>query len=210
MQRTFKQKHLAALAAAIVLTSACAATSPTASAPNASPSAAFRAENVLVIGFANNYEGRTRFERKLASDLKASGLNATALYAAADGKKPIEREAIEALIERDGYNAVLVSRALETGAAASMKDGTAATKAVRREGNAVNLFRYDYEELNEPAVIDIKLSVRIYTELFAAGSSERIWALESTISRKDSIDELINEASDKIVRQLKRDKLIGN
>jgi hypothetical protein len=71
------------------------------------------------------------------------------------------------------------------------------------------LFRYDYEELNEPATININLSVTIYTELFAADSSEQIWALESKISKKEYLEELINEASEKIVRQLKRDGWIG-
>jgi hypothetical protein len=165
--------------------------------------------NILVIGVANDYEGRSRFERKLSRDLSAAGTSGTALYTVAGGNKPIEREAIENLVKDKGFDAVLISRVVDRNASAAMKAGASATKAIRRDDRPINLFRYDYEELNEPAVVDINLGVTIYTEVFAAASSERVWALESTISNQDSLDQLINEAAETIVRRLKRDDLIG-
>ena len=66
------------------------------------------------------------------------------------------------------------------------------------------------EELNEPMVLNTSLSVTISTELFAAANSQKVWSIESSISRKDNLDELINEASETIVRRRRKDKLIRN
>jgi hypothetical protein len=172
------------------------------------PSAPF--SSILVIGVADNYEGRAKFERKLASELRAAGTTATALYVAAGGNKPIEREAIEALVQANGYDAVLISRVLNRNTDASMKAGSSASKAVRKDGGGIDLFRYDYEELNEPTTWNVELSVTISTELFAASDSQRVWAIESSISDKDYVEDVINEAADIIVRRLNRDRLIRN
>jgi hypothetical protein len=204
-----KRLSFIGLAFSVLLIGACATSSSSTS--NESPPAVDRPafKNILVVGVANDYEGRSRFERKLARDLAAAGTAGTALYTVGGGNKPIEREAIENIVKEKGFDAVLISRVLDRDASAAVKAGSSATKAVRRDDRPINLFRYDYEELNEPAVVDINLGVTMYTELFAAESSQRVWALESTISNQDSMDQLINEAAETIVRRLKRDDMIG-
>lgn len=186
---------------------ACSTSTPTVLDDGGSYSAT-RFNNILVIGVADDYEGRSKFERKLASELRTSGAKATALYAAAGGNKPIDREAISTLVEANGYDSVLISKVLNRDSRVSLQPGSSATKSVRKDGGAIDLFRYDYVELNEPATLDMKLSLTISTELFAAVDSRLIWAIESEISNK-ALDDLINEASDKIARRLKRDNLIG-
>lgn len=207
MRHSYDQIPLLALAAVALFVSACATSTGTNIA--VSPSSDFRPNNILVIGVAPDYEGRSQFERELARDLSAAGAPATPLYVAAGGNKPIVREAIESLVEEKGYDAVLISRVIDRSASAAEKAGSTATKAVRRDSRPIDLFRYDYEELNEPPVIDMELSVTIQTELFAADNAERVWEYELKISNKDSLGHLITEASEKIVRRLKRDDLIG-
>lgn len=197
------------LVAVTLLLAACATSTPTVGNSGAAPSAQPDLNSILVIGVANDYEGRTRFERKLARDLTAAGTPATAMYVAAGGNKPIVRAAIEELVNAKGFDGVLISRVVDRDADASMRSGSAATKAVRKGDRPADLFRYDYEELNEPVNIDIKLSVTISTELFAGSSRDRVWALESSISNKEMLDQVINEASEKIVRRLQRDGFVG-
>lgn len=164
--------------------------------------------NILVIGVAADYEGRSQFERKLSADLRAAGTNATAMYVVAGGNKPIAREAIEELVQSEGYDAVLISRVVNRNTDASMKDGSAGAKAVRKDGGAIDLFRYDYEEINEPMTLDVNLSVAFTTELFTASDSQRVWAIESSISDKDYLEQVIDEAAVIVVRRLKKDRLI--
>ena len=202
MPRIRKRSHFLAYVALSIVICGCSASPQT-------NQDAKRFNNLLVIGVGVDYEGRSRFERKLVSDLKAEGVNATALYVAAGGNKPIEREAIKALVEANGYDSVLISRVLSRDSETSQNSGFAGAKAVRKDGGAVNLFRYDYVDLSEPAVLDIKLSIRFSTELFAATDSQRVWAIEAEVSKKDQLEYVINEASETIVRRLKKDKLIG-
>ena len=58
-------------------------------------------------------------------------------------------------------------------------------------------------------ILDIDLSVTLATELFETADKAMIWGIESTISDKDMIEDLIDEAVDTIVRRLKGDRLIG-
>ena len=204
-------KHISSLGAlfALLLAAGCSTISQPVDDTNAAADAAGY-NNLLVIGVADDYEGRTRFERKLSNDLADEGVTATPLFVAAGGNVPISREQVVALIESNGYDAVLISRALDSDASASVRDGSAATKATRKEGRPLDLFRYDYKELNEPSDVDFRFGVRMYTELFSTTQDKQVWALESNIAAKDYMDLLINEASEKIVRQLRRDKLLDN
>ena len=210
MRRIRQRSLLFTLAIMSVAIGACTAATQTVSTEQASSAAVSRFSNILVIGVADDYERRTRFERRLASELKASGTAATALYVAAGGNKPIEREAILDLVNSNGYDAVLISKPLNRNTNAEMKTGSAATKTTRRDDGALHLFRYDYEELNEPTTWKLDLSVTLSTELFAAKGSQKVWAVETDVSKKESIEDLINEASEKIVARLKRDRLIRN
>lgn len=210
MRRIHQRSLFLALAALSAGISGCSASTGNMSTEGASSHEGTRFNNILVIGVANNYEGRSRFERKLTSELRAAGADATALYIAAGGNKPIVREAIEELVKTNGYDAVLISRPLNRDSDASMKSGSAATKAVRKDGGGIDLFRYDYEELNEPKTWIVDFSITISTELFAASGSQKVWSHETNVSKKETLEDLINEASEKIVRRLKRDRLIGN
>lgn len=163
-----------------------------------------------MIGVANDFEGRATFERKLVSELRALGADAAAMYLVAGGNKPIERSAVEVLVKENGFDAVLISRVLNRDTDASIKAGSAEAKAVRKDGRPINLFRYDYEELNEAPMLDLSMSVRLSTELFSVDSSEKVWAIESEVSSKDGISSLVLEAVDTIIRQVKKNRLVGN
>lgn len=193
----------------VLLISACAAPPPKTIDQQMSASGNKRFNNILVVGVAVDYEGRTQFERRLAKDLSKAGTPATAMYVAGGRNKPISRDAIQELVKANGYDSVLISRVIDRNAGSSMKSGSSSTKAVRRDGRPLDLFRYDYEELNEPATVNFSLGVTIYSELFEAEGNAQVWVLETAISEKEHLEQLVNEASEKIVRRLKKDKLIG-
>lgn len=198
----------AAMLALTIAAAACSAPTRTTSSAT-TDHAGKRFSNFLVIGVAHDYEGRAMFERKLARQLRAEGVDATAYYSVIGGNEPIDRESIEKLVAVEGYDAVLISRVLNRESDASVKSGSAGAKAIRKDGRPINLFRYDYEELNEPMMLNVDLTVTLSTELFETAGQEMIWSIESTISGKDMLEELVDDASETIVRRLKRDRLMG-
>ena len=210
MRLLSERSILPALVALAAFLSACSAPTRTVSTVPGSGYEGAGFNNILVIGVANDYEGRAMFERKLAAQLRSSLVKASAYYSVVGGNKPIDRESIEELVNAEGYDAVLISRVLNRESDASTKTGSAGAKAIRKDGRPINLFRYDYEELNEPMLLNIDLTVTLSTELFEATDKQNVWAIESTISDKDMLEDLIDEAVERIVKRLRRDRLIGS
>ena len=165
--------------------------------------------NILVIGVAHDYNGRARFERLLVSKLAEHDVAAVAYYRAMGGNKPIDRASIRHLVETEGFDAVLITRVLNRDNDAAMKSGSVATKSTRMNEGALQLFRYDYEELNEPATLSVEMSVKLSSEVFDVESRNLVWAIESEISKKEMVNQLVDDAVTTIVRRLKKDGLIG-
>jgi hypothetical protein len=182
---------------------ACSTPTRTSSTPGATNSDGRVFGNILVIGVANDYDGRARFERELATELKSLGINGTAYYSAVGGNKPINRQAIEALVKSDGFDAVLITKVLNRETTSTEKTGSAATKTTRKNGRAVDLFRYEYEELNEPVTLNIGLTVTISSELFAASDGQKVWSVESRISNKEMVSKIVDEAVSTVIKHLK-------
>jgi len=203
-----QQSSILILATIVVLISACSTPTRSSSTDDNLVVDSGPFENVLVIGVGEDYEGRTRFERKLSSDLRETGIQATAYYSAIGGNKLIDRESILQLIQSEGFDAVLISRAGNPDSGASITPGSVSTKVVRKDGRPIDLFRYDYEDLNQPAIMKVDLSVVLTTELYAAESRQKVWTMETTLSHEESLGGLIHDAADDIVRGLKKDKLI--
>ena len=197
------------LAIISVVASSCASgprTVPSADSPKYSgPSVS----KILVIGIADNYESRTRYERKLASDLRYAGTSASAYYVVAGGNKPIIRAAIEKSATDEGFDAVLISRVTNRDSDAKLKSGPAGAKATRRDGNKpLDLFRYDYEELNEPEVLDVNVNMTILSELFSLPVGDKIWSVETRLSKVKTLAEIIDATSAAVVERLQSDGLI--
>jgi hypothetical protein len=198
-------KVLLLLAASVVATG-CAATSTT----NASPGAAKAAySNFLVIGVAGDYNNRAYFERSVVSGIKAKGSSAHAFHVVVPGNKPVTREAVKEAIESGGFDAVLVSRVLDTDTDLDVKSAVTGTKVTRKDGGVLDLFRYDYEELDEPMSLELKTKVNIATELYSAASEQKVWSIDSVSSATENIGQLIEDAAENIVKRLDRDDLIA-
>jgi hypothetical protein len=167
---------------------------------------AFR--NLLVIGIADSYSNRATFERTLAQEISESGARATALYTLVDKDTPIDRPTVEKVVDEGSFDAILITRALNRDFKSTAKTGSPTAQAVPKGGSAANLFRYDYEELNEPATLSMELNIVIGSELFSAASREKVWSIEADISDQASMGVLVIDASDVIASRLRKDGLI--
>lgn len=209
MRQFCQQFSILVLAASMLLVSAC--TTPASSTSSADAMAVDSGPfgNFLIIAVGEDYEARTRFERKLSADLRKQGLKATAHHSAVGGNKPIDRESVLELVDAEGFDAVLISRTANPPSSdASVKPGSVSTKVSRKDGRPLDLFRYDYEELNEPANLQVGLSVVLTTEMYASENRQKVWTMETTLSQEESLGYLIHDAADEIVRGLKKDRLI--
>ncbi len=146
--------------------------------------------NFLVITVAGSSDSRTLFEKTLVSRLGDLDTSASAYYAVMGRKQPIGRELISIAVRSRGFDAILL------------------TRPVNRELPVVDLFRFDYDELNQPHDINVSDAVELVTELYAAADKKRIWAIRSTSADTASSEEFVDVHVSKIVAQLQKDRLI--
>ena len=171
----------------------------------------FSYSDILVIGVAGDYDNRAAFERAMVSRIKAEGATAVAYYTVIGRNKPITRSAVSAAVKSRGFDAVLLTRVLSQSSVASVEGSTTDTKVSRMEADRViDLFRYDYEQMTDPGDINILSTVTLSAEMFSGPDETRMWAIESTISDKENVGQIIEAAADTIMGQLKKDRLIGN
>ncbi len=165
--------------------------------------------NILVIGVAGSYENRARWERTMASRISNQGTSASAYYSVVGREQDIDRETVIDAVRSNGFDAVLLTRVQSQASDVTVKRGASTVKVSRKNDRPVDLFRYDYEVLNNPETINVATTVVLSTELFAASDEKRIWAIESTISDKENITYLIEDAIDMVVDELRKDRLLG-
>jgi hypothetical protein len=88
--------------------------------------------------------------------------------------------------------------------------GASTAKATRRDAESpIDLFRYDYEVLNNPSQINVASTVVLSTEIFSAADEKRVYAMETTISDKENVALLVDHAVEEIVAHLRKDGIIG-
>lgn len=200
-------KPVLVLALCIII-AGCSASTGSKTALDGTKTSASKFSNLLIIGIAHDYDGRARFERSMVSQLTARGTAATAYYVAAQGNKPIDRESIEKLVQTGSYDGVIITKVLNRDTNTSVKTSAPATKTVRKDEGALKLFRYDYEELNEPATLNVNVSITISSELYETSNGDKVWTFESQLAKKDMVSEVVDDAVSKIMRRLRKDRLI--
>ena len=194
----------ALVAVLLVLALAGCAAGPSARqtyADDAYRDAAFR--DFLVIGVTGDYNNRAQFERAVVSGLRSAGVAATAYYTLAG------RKAVLAAVEEHGFDAVVVSRVVSQAQAVDVREGSASARATTVGGGPLNLFRYDYEEFNEPGNMNLSLDITLATELFSAADEKMIWAVEHESAGADNVGPLIDDLAAAVVASLVRDGRLG-
>ena len=196
---------LSAAAIAVFALSACGPSSRTISTFDGPVYAGPEFNNVLVLAIADSYNNRAIFERTLVSEISSSGTSATAHYTLTKMDDPIDRPAIEKIVQEGEFDAVLITRVLDSNFVSKEKTGSAATKVTLKDSA---LFRYDYEELNEPVTLELGINAVISSELFSATSGAKVWAIQSDIADETRIAIAVVDAAKLVAQRLRRDGLV--
>ncbi len=168
-----------------------------------------RYNNILVIAVSDNYDNRAQFERSLVSGIRKTGAEATAYYTLLGHNPKVTSNAIQSAIRSRNFDAVLFSRAKGITEEIKVKEGSASAQATAMGGSLFDLFRYDYEEHIEPENLRMSTNVVLVTQLYAAAEEKNIWAIKSSSFDRESVGQIIDSVSAAVVKQLRRDNMIG-
>lgn len=160
--------------------------------------------NLLVIGIAGTWDSRAQFERGVVSGLRAEGIEARSYIRIAGDPKAPTRDDVLAVIAEYDFDAVLVTRVLDTAASATERSATTSPKVTRKDSGFMKLFRYDYEEISDPAGLEVNIEVEFVTELYSAASEEVVWSSQTKAPRSESVAILVDESAKLVVRNVRR------
>ena len=190
MSRTFLSSIILLLAAATVISGCSTSTGTTRENQQFS--------NLLVMGIAGSWDSRAQFERAVVSGLRAEGVSARSYNVLVPGGKAPTRDDVLALVGEHGFDAVVVTRLLDTERDVEMHSGVTGAKIRRKESGFLKLFRYDYEELGDP--IDITVNTEV---------EDVVWTVHTQPQKADNVALLIDNSAKLVVRELRRSGKLG-
>jgi hypothetical protein len=208
--RTTNRFNPLLLLTAVGLVTACSATSTRVTKIlDDSDYGKMRFSNVLVIAIADNYDRRAQFERTVVSGIRQTGAQATAYYTVVGHNPPVSSSDIMNAVRARNFDAVLFTRVKDVTEDIKVKNAAPGAQAVRAGDDLFDLARYNYKEYDEPQNIRLSSSVILVSQFYVPADRKNIWAIEITSSDRESVDNIVASAAAAIVKQLRRDKLVG-
>ena len=138
---------------AAVLLCACSRPTETTSIWHESPASERPYNNILVVGISDDPRQRRRFENMLTTKLEARELTVWPSHKSMPKETDVDRDSVMAAVNRLGAKAVVVSRLVNQVISTKEIADRTEIKTSRKNDNAIDFFRYDYEEYDEPAYL---------------------------------------------------------
>jgi hypothetical protein len=194
---------LPAIVATLALLASCASAPPSTvirTLYNPDPDmAGFR--NVVVVSVTGTYRSREQFERTLVAALSSEKVSATAYFTVIGRNPQLTRANLHNAIRNRGFDAVIFTR---------LKGQEQKELApLRPIGPGLDLFAYDYDELNRDVGMQEAQAITFVTEIYSTASQNKVWAIESLSIDKASAAEVVSDQAAMIGAQIKKDKLLA-
>jgi len=166
-------------------------------------------ERLLVISIVGDTGTRRRLEELITGHLEAANVTAIAGYTETGLKTTILQDEIDVAARNANADAILITHIVSVDTRLGIDTGRTDILSECRGGDPVDYFLYDHRELKEPDTVKIAHTVVAVSNLYDASDGERLWTIQSTCFEKASMDEVLREEAEAIVRQLQIDKLVS-
>jgi len=165
-------------------------------------------ERLLVVDVSSDPAMQQLFEDEVVRGLKEEGVDAIPSHHNLNASEGILQEDIDKLSDELGTDGILITHIASVDTTLDMEEGREDILSTCRGGNPVDFFLYDREVLTEPDSIKIAHTVVVISNLYDSASRKRVWSIQSTCFEKSSMEEVLLDETEAIVRQLGIDKLI--
>ena len=103
---------------------------------------------------------------------------------------------------------MVVTRLKDAQTRAKTRGGRTDVQARRKDEQLGDFFRYDYVDFTDPDAITLLTTAVITTDLYRVSDEARIYAFESTAVDKKTVEDLVDELSGVVARELRRGQLL--
>ncbi|MGB5491481.1 MAG: hypothetical protein WBM76_11710 [Woeseiaceae bacterium] len=165
-------------------------------------------KRLLVVAISSDYRHQRQFESEIVQRLRQMQVDATPSYTDLDASSGLLQNDIDRVGEAAGADGILVTHVASVDTSISMLEGRADIESTCRGGDPVDYFLYDHKIVREPDSVKVAHTVVVITNMYDAGSRNRVWTIQSTCFEKTSMSDVLVEEANAIVRQLRIDQLI--
>jgi hypothetical protein len=193
-------RRVMGVAVVMLLTSACAST--TLSQVYKVPEPGPKPTKVLVVAVLPQQTSRRILETELARRLKGQGMQAALSTDLAQDGQTLDRAAVEELVRREGFDAVLVSRYAGTQESVSYVSPT-------YTGGFYGYYGMAYSAAYSPGYTVQNETVRVETLLYRAeGEGKLVWGAVSESFNPSNAHEVIQDVASAVTDRMAADKVI--
>jgi hypothetical protein len=164
-------------------------------------------KKIFVIGVGKNDANRRLFEDQFAAVLSGHGAVASPSYGALPHSERLSEEQVRGAIEGGGYDGVIVTRLL--GVEEKTEYIPPRTYTVPRHyGGYYNYYGTTWDVVHQPGYFETHTIVRLETNLYDVGSGELVWSGQSETFNPDSLEDIIDSATQAVAKRLGDESLI--
>lgn len=202
--------RIAAVAAILLAAGGCASQARVEKLYEAPDAGRAPYERLLVVGIAGDAAQRQDIEELIVGRLAGDDVAAVASFTRLGTATVVRQEAIDEAARASGSDGILIAHLVSASTTPEYRKERVDVRSECRGGSPVDLFLYDYKELREPASVSFAHEVTMVTNLYDARTGDRIWTIQSTCFEKAAFDAVLQREAEAIVRQLRRDGLVGS
>lgn len=165
-------------------------------------------QRLLVVDISSNRDQQQEFENEIVDRLMRERVEAIASHTMLDASEGLRQDEIRRVSAEIGADAILVTHIASVDTKVALEEGREDIKWTCRGGDPVDYFLYEHEVVREPDSVKLAQTVIVISNLYDAGSQQRVWTIQSTCFEKATISEALLEEAIAIARQLRIDRLI--
>jgi hypothetical protein len=165
-------------------------------------------KRLLVVAISSDYRHQRQFESEIVQRLRQVQVDAIPSYPDLDASSGLLQNDIDRAGQAAGADGILVTHVASVDTSVSMLEGRADIESTCRGGDPLDYFLYDHKIVREPDSVKVAHTVVVITNMYDAGSRNRVWTIQSTCFEKTNMSDVLVEEANAIVRQLRIDQLI--
>ena len=171
-------------------------------------------QNILVVSLFESFDARRYLDQEIVKQLAARGVKAVGMTSLTKSTTPVNRDAVVKLVERIDADSVLVTQLISLETRAKARDASPQATYNFRPTYYYNVYSVELTEYVEPKHLEFNHTLALATDLFSAGSQQKVWAIASESKIKESLEhyrdysKIVDEA-EAIVHSLEQDRLIA-
>lgn len=165
-------------------------------------------KRLLVVDLSSDHNQQQQFEDEVALRLRREHVEAIPSHTLLDANAGLLQDDINRVSDEIGADGILVTHIASVDTSVDAVEGREEIQSTCRGGDPVDYFLYDHKVLREPDSVRLAHTVIVITNLYDAGSRDRVWTIQSTCFKKASMAGVLLDEANAIVRQLRIDELI--